>query len=484
MKKQTFITFLILSLSIFILSSCEKTDDTEITIISNSNSEVLLRDNIPSNFFGLNGANVIKYVDYTNSGLRTVLEKLKPKVLRVPGGTVANYWDWHTGWFQIAATTPNKYASLTPKNNSLTALKNLITGLDIEIIWVLNIMHSTLQDQIDMLKAARDLGFSIKYIELGNEFYSDGDEDQLGNNYITRFPTVANYVSECQTWIAGLKAQFPNVEISIVGSDVRAANSDDRTKQWNSGLSGILQSTGVGVTMHNYKGSTVSSSTSVADFFNDTNLAKIINAPKTAVSNYFNNEFVKFPASTKVWVTEYNLFQKPTPIPGSWTHAMYVATQSLELMSRSQVRFLIAHTLVAGAAFGSAFDTTNPYAPSEFLVSVPNANPVNQFQLSSIGEFFRLFSYAIEGAKSMTKLALNDSTGRFFGYSFIGGPKKRFIICNFNSTSTTYSFTGSKYEQISGKPDTRPSTTESLTIKTGVPSGKINLPAYSITVLE
>jgi len=52
---------------------------------------------------GLNAVNVTG-PRWDDSKLDAVLKQFGPGVLRYPGGTNANYWDWQTGWFQPGPT--------------------------------------------------------------------------------------------------------------------------------------------------------------------------------------------------------------------------------------------------------------------------------------------------------------------------------------------------------------------------------------------
>ncbi|MBK7965097.1 MAG: hypothetical protein IPK10_07260 [Bacteroidetes bacterium] len=59
---------------------------------------------IPNDIFGFNGANTIRVSQSWNDILHnndaeTRLQELNARVLRYPGGTLGNYWDWRKGWF-------------------------------------------------------------------------------------------------------------------------------------------------------------------------------------------------------------------------------------------------------------------------------------------------------------------------------------------------------------------------------------------------
>ncbi len=488
---------IVLSLSSLFVA-CKKDDDLEMSQIvsaaqsiqynnsQSSFSETLIRSNIPYPFFGINAANTVKNISYNTPGFRDLLQKLNPQIVRVPGGTTANYWDWRTGWFQNALTTPQVFANMSPKSNTLQELKNLINGFNVELIWDLNIMNSTVEEQILMLKEAQLLGLPVRFVELGQEFYSNGDTDRLGNNYATRFPTVATYIAECENWINAIRKDFPDIEISIVGSDTRSVNAPDRTKLWNSGLGEFLSKTKTDVTMHLYKTSGLPSSLSINDFFSPNNLKTVFAQAKYNVDLYFLEEVPKFPAATNVWVTEFNLLQKPaTPLPGSWSHALYIAIESLELMSHSQIKNLIFYAASASAAFGASFDNTTPYDQSDFLVSVPNAFSTALFQLSSTGEFISLFSRTIQGTHTMNRLNFNGKNSDLIGFSFLNRDgKKKYMILNLNDQSRTLAIQGRSFEQLYARPDVRPSNIEKITHINGVPNGSVLLPAYSITSFE
>jgi hypothetical protein len=54
---------------------------------------------VASTLFDLNGVNTTG-PQWNNPALDKVLGAYAPGMLRYPGGTSANYWDWQVGWFQ------------------------------------------------------------------------------------------------------------------------------------------------------------------------------------------------------------------------------------------------------------------------------------------------------------------------------------------------------------------------------------------------
>jgi len=125
MKKITLLSYLKLSnLMLFIAlssaSNCCYSQTIPVDFGTNSHP-------VPYDLFGFNGSNTLKanqswgdMLNNTNS--QTRLQDLNARVLRYPGGTLGNYWDWRRGWFlndfflQNGVTLPDKYSSPPPSD--------------------------------------------------------------------------------------------------------------------------------------------------------------------------------------------------------------------------------------------------------------------------------------------------------------------------------------------------------------------------------
>ena len=86
---------------------------------------------VTPDFFGLNGNNVQERLRWDRDDLGAALSSLGPGLLRYPGGTIGNYWDWRTGWFQPNGPWPGQTHAQTGEviaqfDNSLARYK---TGL-------------------------------------------------------------------------------------------------------------------------------------------------------------------------------------------------------------------------------------------------------------------------------------------------------------------------------------------------------------------
>ena len=125
----------------------------------------------PADFFGLNGANFIRGTNPTDPRFLASLRALSPSSIRVFGGTTANYWDWRTGSLLTTVALPKDLATLPPAGMTLDRWKAMLDAAGATPIFDLNVVSSTLSDQLAMLHAAQSMGMPVQRVELGNELY-------------------------------------------------------------------------------------------------------------------------------------------------------------------------------------------------------------------------------------------------------------------------------------------------------------------------
>jgi alpha-L-arabinofuranosidase len=96
--------------------------------------------------------------------------------LRYPGGNLADWWDWKTGWCIDNTTAPG-----CPKCNNpcrkkskkrtyfLHEFKVALTASNANAVLMVNMLTLTLQDQLKYLAHAESIGVLVSgtYVELG-----------------------------------------------------------------------------------------------------------------------------------------------------------------------------------------------------------------------------------------------------------------------------------------------------------------------------
>jgi hypothetical protein len=92
--------------------------------------------------------------------------------LRYPGGSTANYWDWRSGWCVPNSSSILQYPSWCGqlgRNYSLEEFGRLLAGAGpaATAVWDLNLMTSSIAEQLSMLEAANALGMPVTHVELG-----------------------------------------------------------------------------------------------------------------------------------------------------------------------------------------------------------------------------------------------------------------------------------------------------------------------------
>ncbi len=237
--------------------------------------------------YGFNGNNLS--APWTNKKFRDTAASLHFKMIRYPGGSIANKWDWQNGWYTdqnyAKRNVPNKIAG-EKSPYTLKELKLIVDQTNCDVIFVLNMITRDINDQLEMLKSARDLGIFVKYIEFGNEFNAPQ------NKSWDIFKTAGGYGLQCNAWIQKIKTVFPNAKFGVVGGNV----ANLLTSDWNKKT--IEKSTQAnGITAHlyvNYKTVTDNSGINFKKLFTELNRVYDLRG--------FNDNQLP-----DIWVTEYNI---------------------------------------------------------------------------------------------------------------------------------------------------------------------------------
>lgn len=158
---------------------------------------------MPANFpSGNMGANFTQqsFIDSTAS--------LNPGILRFPGGTNANHWDWKTGWYKQGYLPPFPALKIRPEEFQIG-----LNATNAEGLYVLNLETSTVDYEMDGLRHLKNLGLNPTMVELGNE------HNLANSTYPLQFMTSSNYAQMCKTWYDSIKLVLPNSKVCVVGSN-------------------------------------------------------------------------------------------------------------------------------------------------------------------------------------------------------------------------------------------------------------------------
>ncbi|KJF15660.1 hypothetical protein [Acidithrix ferrooxidans] len=404
---------------------------------------------------------------YGDTSVMNAVNSLALGTIRYPGGTIANYWSWQTGTVnQPSSTTKTRFGTTKTQPSrhqtygfTLSTLKQLTSATGAVPIFDLNVMTSTLQDQIQMLQSAVKLGLPVRYVELGNEFYLSN------SNYLNAFPTATSYADLVASWAPAIRAEFPNVQIAAVAS---IAVATPREQSWNSTLLRIAGNDINAVTLHDYPGVSTSENTPHSP---ETLLAgaSIEWQPVRTIIN-------SFPPRLSVWLTEYNLGpgarSKGSPALGTtWEHALYMAGLEMQMLASTRVTITDYWDL-----FGNTED-------AQFAETLP-------ITTTPTGSASQLINQAIKGANGITVLNITNDPPLDGSVKSVSGIKvttasglEKLIFANLGSSSVTLAGgnlvpAGASAEQLSGSLSIQALNVQSIHI-----SNHLDLPPNSVTVV-
>ena len=222
-----------------------------VSLVSTSSRDLVGKHFIGYNVVNLQSGNFTSdpaYAAATHSLLRA-------GILRYPGGNLADFWDWETGWCVTAAGAQgcpkctNPCLKKTEKRiYRLEEFQVAIQKAQAKVVLMINMLTMDLSNQLRYLQHAQTIGLlqAGTYVELGGEFY--------WGKYAGKFQTGQDYATEANVWAQAIKQQFPTVTIMVVAAHSTANQAPtDRGYAWNGLVYATVNTAFVdGVTLHPY----------------------------------------------------------------------------------------------------------------------------------------------------------------------------------------------------------------------------------------
>lgn len=394
------------------------------------------------------------------------ISEFGPSSICFPSAKVANYWDWKNGKIvKNIKDMPLEIKNLSNSTLTLGEFKNLLQSTSTEPIFILNMLTSDLNNQLDMLRTANKIGIPIKNIQLGSEFYLDKPL------YLKKFPSIANYIKTANEWKTAIQNEFSTANVSFINAPstfLYSANA--RGPKWNSIInSNIAPSDYISLSANASPGLfkdtfKINPNDYMSTLINKVRLnvidASTIISNAIRSTNQISEDIQNIPLNANVWVTDYNMYDKYKVLDGKWINQLYAGVMTLNFLEEEKI---------------------------SKLIYTPNINDSNAIM--------KTISLSMKGKTSYQRIIFDDtptiSDSRndevFFsltGYAFSNESVKEVVILNLSgsemsiNTSMLLKDTGKVYVQYYAKPMAKSSQIQKN--KALCPT-VLKLPAYSVT---
>ena len=354
-------------------------------------------------FVGFNVVN-LQSGNFSTDGayVRATANALHAGVLRYPGGNLADWWDWRTGWCVENVSIPTLpmvrnpcyggRSGSKPKRQRVYRLEEFKIALErtgATAVIMLNMLTSTLDEQLSFLHHARNIGALSPhaYVELGGEFY--------WGKFAGRWARASDYGVTAVQWSRAIKASFPDVRtLAVACHSFEYAHSQPnyRGRAWNSELYPVVaapESTLYGVVMHPYlhlgndtvgggvlqplvpprqKGeeptgwsTNATVQRAMASLLSSSAGMEALLGIPSSLSTLADGDLatqVRLPKNLRLVITEYNVMERAGPFKLSWAHALFIVASTMHMLSVPAVDAVLLHCLLNGFGWGALYETT------------------------------------------------------------------------------------------------------------------------------
>ncbi|WP_185962580.1 sulfatase-like hydrolase/transferase [Thalassomonas sp. M1454] len=464
--------------------------------------------------FGFNGNMMthLKFNPWNKPEVNELFAKTHANVMRYPGGTIANHFDWTKGvQFSYEKNEQGEYVldefgnKIQEDSTGDYKLENFKVGYDQQgfmPIYVVNILTKDLQHTLDGLAQAKSLGLPVEYIEMGNEFY-------LGAGgfpeYTAEFPTGAEYGTKACAWIEQIRAIYPDAKFALNSTmspwardinwheEILSTCTDfDASIIHSYPRSGIT--TDSSESGDNYWGTTTEQQTQWTNFNNAANVDSMLAQPFVSWQSDVDNN--NLPEDEVIWITEFNFGDSVGPTRNTWAHALFNANQIQSYLNDGRVEMILMHNLITGAK-EAGINNSTIFNGLEIDHGQGDLS-AQKYDLSASGHVMAAFGQSLNNMSHIAPLEINESPqvnaggGSYdavYGWQGSNANETRYIIVNTSSVAysiSTANITPSidHVEQFSSTPQAFVTSEE---LVAGGFSGELpeilHLPAHSITTI-
>ena len=338
---------------------------------------------IPPDVFGFNGK-TISGPPFSDKAFQKAVARLYPGFLRYPGGTVGNYFDWHTGNFiPRTGRRPTKnpmllgeYLTGMPAESSLIYMVNLArpvpeTGIPAdtteEVLKSQTVLNKKIADILKAVDSMSALGKFPTRIELGNEFYFNNDAAAI---YAAN-PDL--YLDHAAQLARALRQKFDNpayppFQIAVIASK---GGTTSREK-WDNAVFNRFKTDARfakdvnAVTMHWYINGRYGPAEDPSDA---AGCMELIAQGAKNVKNQTLADYNKVPEGVNLWSTEYGTKGTYTVGNGTWADGMRAVAMALNYFGMgSKMQVLAFHNI----RIGRVIDDDNVVGPVGYALALVN----------------------------------------------------------------------------------------------------------------
>ena len=420
---------------------------------------------LPPHFYGQN-ANLARGGSWRDARYTDAINRLHARHVRFPAGTLANYWDWESGWFKDGVALPYGLDEAAVNPYRLSDLKIMYDETGAMPVLVLNMLTSDLEEQLGVLREARRIGLPVRYVELGNEFYLSKPDN------LEKFPSFVEYAEMANAWAKAIREEFPDVRIAAVGAAVRSWDNE-RRKGWNEKLFPLLRGIDA-VVLHIYTGAELlkdidttleaaglvttakqqkivptdgrpgfwavdSEQVEQLDrLYSDEGMVRMLGMSQHRWMQMDDLEFL--PEGMEVWMTEYGFFDRIGPVRHTWANGLLMAAFSLQALEVPQLTMATYHSSFNHPMFAAVYgkdDVFDWLVKDQRIGEAPRSVP---FSLSPSGLALSLIGRASAGMRLTAPLVFSVNPrvtdgyvqpyGQLYGAMFSSEAESRAVVLN------------------------------------------------------
>jgi len=336
---------------------------------------------LPARFLGYNSPGT--YIPYEMPAFVPAVTALAPQFLRFPGGTVGNYYNWHTGYMEVpdAGDAGSIYRKqlihmmipmmkrMHPEGVWVEDWQKIADTVGADLVIEANIETSTPEEQAAWFADMQSKGVRPEFVEMGTEFFIAMFDD-MGR---ARFPDPETTTRLTKQFYDAIRPKLPSgakvaVQTASSAFEMLKAPAPDanitqrRTWAWDQALK--PEPWFDAVTMHLYPTEVGAAG---MDLFKKLpgSAEDILGAMVARADGGFDrgiSDISHRVPGKEIWLTEYGAFDPaqtfynlPMQFNGLWLHQ--VTRELLTIMRYPQITMACYHSLMANGNLMSTFAT-------------------------------------------------------------------------------------------------------------------------------